>query len=117
MTEQRNIDWTGDKYPPTANLKAVGDIIEGEVIEIGEIMLENRTAGFLHIKTSKGLRTFWLGKVLTEECEKGNIKKGDYVGIKYLGEKDSGKQSPYKNYDLRVIPAEVDGIDTGGIEG
>lgn len=117
MTEQRHIDFGSPKYPETAILKAVGDTIEGEVTEIGEVTLETRNAGYIHIKTAKGVRTFWLGKVLTEQCEKEAVKKGDYVGIKYLGDVDSGKQSPYKDYDMRVIPLEIEGIDTGGIEG
>ena len=117
MSEQRSIDWTGGKYPPTANLKAVGDIIEGVVTEIGEVTLAERTAGYLHINTAEGTRTLWLGKVLSEQCEKECVKKGDYIGIRYLGDKDSGKQSPYKDYDMRVIPDVLDGIDTGGIEG
>jgi len=117
MSEQRTIDWTAPKYPKTTTLKEVGDTIEGEITEIGEVPLETRNAGYLHIKTAKGVRTFWLGKVLTEQCEKENVKKGDYIGIKYLGEVSSGKASPYKDYDMRVIPLEIVGIDTGGIEG
>lgn len=117
MTEQRKIDFDAPKYPETATLKAIGDIIEGVVTEIGEVRLDKRNAGYLHIQTKEGKRTFWLGKVLTEEVVKENVKRGDYVGIKYLGEKASGKQSPYKNYDIRVIPDVLDGIDTGGIEG
>ena len=107
MSEQQKINWDAPKYPVTATLKAVGDIIEGKITKIGEVTLDDRIAGYLHIKTAKGVRTLWLGKVLTEQCEKENVKKEDFIGIKYLGEKSSGKQSPYKDYDMRVIPVEV----------
>lgn len=106
MAKQRRIDWEGDKYPETATLKAEGDILEGIVTEVGEVRLEDRMAGYLRITTEKGERTFWLGKVLTEEVVRESVKKGDYVGIKYLGEKPSHKGNPYKDYDMRIIPAE-----------
>lgn len=98
------IDWNAPKYPETVVLKNIGDTIEGKVTEIGEVILSDRQAGYLHIDTVNGIRTFWLGKVLTEAIEKENVKKGDYIGIKFLGEIDSGKQSPYKDFDMRVIP-------------
>lgn len=107
MVEQRRIDWEGDKYPETVTLKAEGDIIEGVITEIGEIRLEDRLASYIRLMTAKGERTFWLGKVLSEEVVRESVKKGDYVGIKYLGEKPSHKGNPYKDYDMRVIPTEV----------
>lgn len=103
---QSRIDFGAAKYPETAVLKAEGDIIEGSVNEVGEVRLEDRLAGYLRIQTAEGERTFWLGKVLTEEVVRVSLKKGDYVGIKYLGDKPSHKGNPYKDYDMRVIPAE-----------
>ena len=115
MSNQIRIDFNAPKYPETVILNKEGDVVEGEVTEMGGIPLPDRIARYLHIDTAKGIRTLWLGKVLTVQCEKEHVKRGDYVGIRYLGEVDSGKQSPYKNYDLRVIPPEPE-IDTGGLE-
>lgn len=114
MTQEK-IDFGEAKYPENVILKTVGEEIQGEIVEVGEVPLEDRNAGYLHIKTAKGIRTFWLGTVLTGQCEKENVKKGDYIGIKYLGEVSSGKQTPYKNYDMRIERQTV--LDTGGIEG
>lgn len=106
---QSRIDFSTPKYPPTANLKEVGDILEGFVTEVGEVRLEDRMAGYLRIKPEDGEEvTFWLGKVLTENVIREEVKRGDYVGIKYLGEKPSSKGNPYKDYDMRVIPAVVE---------
>ena len=107
MTKREEIDWDAPKYPETASLKAEGDTIEGVVTEVGEVRLEDRLAGYLRIMTAKGERTFWLGKVLTEEVVRESVKKGDYVGIRYLGEKPSKKGNPYKDYDMRIIPMEA----------
>jgi DNA helicase TIP49 (TBP-interacting protein) len=116
--ENERIDFRDAKYPETVTLKTVGEEIQGDIVEVGEVTLEARNARYLHIKTKDGIRTFWLGKVLTKQCEKVGIKVGDYIAIKYLGEVPSGKQSPYKNYDMRVIQqAFITEIDTGGIEG
>jgi hypothetical protein len=109
----KKIDFGDAKYPPTVTLKTVGDEIQGKIVEVGEVPLEDRNAGYIHIKILAGVRTFWLGTVLTKHCEKEGIKKGDYIGIKYLGEVSSGKQSPYKNYDIRIIKQTL----IGGIEG
>lgn len=105
IAEQTRIDFGEAKYPRTVILKVVGDEIQGEVVEVGEVPLDNRLASYLHISTPEGVKTLWLGKVLNDEVVKRSVKKGDYVGIKYLGEKDSGKASPYKDFDVRVIPA------------
>ena len=102
MNEQRKIDFGDSKYPETVSLTIVGDEIQGVVEEIGEVPLGDRLAGYLHISTEEGVRTLWFGKVLSEEAVKCSLKKGDYIGIKYLGEKESGKASPYKDYDIRV---------------
>ena len=108
MNKEERIDWSEEKYPETVVLKAVGDVVEGEVKEIGEVTLEDRNASYIRILTAKGERTFWLGKVLSEEVVKVSLKRGDYVGIKYLGEKPSKKGNPYKDYDMRVIPVVVE---------
>lgn len=114
--EQNKIDFGEPKYPENVTLKTVGEEIQGEIVEVGEVPLGDRNAGYLHIKTALyGIKTFWLGKVLTNQCEKRTVKKGDYIAIKYLGEISSGKQSPYKNYDMRIERQTV--LDTGGIEG
>lgn len=115
MEQNKIIDFGEPKYPENVTLKTVGEEIQGEIVEVGEVPLEDRNASYLHIKTVNGIRTFWLGKVLTNQCEKRTVKKGDYIGIKYLGEISSGKQSPYKNYDMRIERQTV--LDTGGIEG
>lgn len=104
MSTQTRIDFEQPKYPPTAILETVGEEIQGEIVEMGDVKLEERYANYMHIHTEEGIKTLWLGKVLNEQCEKENVKKGDYIGIKYLGEVSSGKQSPYRNYDMRVIP-------------
>ena len=106
MNEQRNIDFNTPRYPETVNLETAGEEIQGEIVEIGEVTLSDRNAGYLHIKTKDGVRTLWLGTVLTARCEKESVKKGDYIGIRYLGEVTSGKQSAYKNYDIRIIPSD-----------
>ena len=105
MANERRIDWEDTKYPETVSLKTVGDIVEGEVKEIGEVVLTDRIAGFIRILTAKGERTLWLGKVLSEEVVKVSLKKGDYIGVKYLGEKPTNKGNPYKDYDMRVVLA------------
>ena len=106
MAKQERIDFGEAKYPETASLIAVGDEVQGEVLEVGEVPIADRLASYLHISTEKGVRTLWLGKVLVEEVVKRNVKVGDYIGVKYLGEKESGKQSPYRDYDIRIIPAK-----------
>ena len=107
MTKQKRIDFDKPKYPPTAILEEVGDILEGEVTGVGEVTLSDRIAGYLRIKPEGEEEvTFWLGKVLSEDVVREEVKKGDYVGIKYLGDKPSHKGNPYKDYDMRVIVSE-----------
>ena len=108
------IDWNMDKYPETFVFKEVGDVLEGIVKKTGAVVLGNRTARFLNIETEKGLRTLWFGAVLESQLEE--VKKGDYIGVKYLGEVKGTGVNPYKDYDVRIIPLE-EGIDTSNIPG
>ena len=107
MTEQQNINFGEPiEYPPTILLVEIGDEVQGIVVEMGEVTLEDRNAGYIHIKSEKGVGTLWLGKVLTEAVIKNNVSKGDYIGVKFLGLKPARKGSPYRNYDVRVVKGD-----------
>lgn len=108
MEKQKDlIDWSAPKYPKAVEFVNVGDTVEGTITEIGEVPLSDRLAAYMHIDTTEGKRTLWLGKVLNEAILKA--KKGDYIGVRFLGTVDSGKQSPYKDFDTRIIPVKGDG--------
>ena len=106
------IDWDKTKYPETFVFKKEGDVLEGIVKKTSAVVLGNRTAKFLNVETEKGLMTLWLGAVLESQLEE--VKKGDYIGVKYLGEVKGTGVNPYKDYDVRIIPYE-EGIDTSHI--
>ena len=106
------IDWDKPKHPETFVFLKVGDVLEGIVKKISAVVLGNRTARFLNIETEKGLRTLWFGAVLESQLEEA--KKGNYIGVKYLGEVKGTGVNAYKNYDVRIIPCE-EGIDTSHI--
>lgn len=108
------IDWNKPKYPPSFGFKEVGDMLDGKVLKKGEVMLENRIVKFLHIATVKGEQTLWLGTVLETQLE--DVQVGDTIGVKYLGVVKGSGISPYKNYDVRIVPSDK-GIDTTNLPG
>lgn len=108
------IDWNKPKYPDTFVFEKVGDVLEGVVTKASEVKLETRTAKFVNVATKGKVVTLWYGKVLEEELK--DVKKGDYIGVKYTGEVKGSEINPYKTYDVRIIPTE-EGIDTSNIPG
>ena len=108
------IDWDRPKHPETFVFKKEGDVLEGVVKKTSAVVLGNRTAKFLNVESEKGLRTLWFGAVLESQLEE--VKKGDYIGVKYLGEIKGSGVNPYKDYDVRIIPCEEE-IDTSHIPG
>ena len=106
------IDWDKPKHPSTFVFKKVGDVLEGEVKKRSSVGLGDRTAMFLNVETKNGMRTLWFGAVLQNQLEE--VKRGDYIGVKYLGEVKGKGNNPYKDYDVRIIPS-VDSIDTTNI--
>ena len=112
MDKMTKIDWDKPKYPNTFVFKKEGDVLEGIVKKTSAVLLGDRTAKFLNIETENGLRTLWFGAVLESQLEE--VKKGDYIGVKYLGEVKGTGINPYKDYDVRIIPFG-EGIDTTNI--
>ena len=109
--EMEKIDWSKPRYPKKVVFAKEGDTVQGTVDSVGEILLDGRLAKFVALQTEEGLRTLWLGNVLENNLE--GVKKGDYVGVKYLGMVPSEKKGhqAYRNYDVRLLPTTIEGVE------
>lgn len=81
-----------------------GEIIEGSVnTEVGQIETAYGVREFIEVKTDEGKRyTIFLNKVLLDNIAKEDVKRGDRIAIKYLGEMSCAKtpSKRFKNYIL-----------------
>ena len=105
---QGKIDWESAEYPPAHDFEQE-PIIEGTLVKRGELTIRGKDVSFVVLKTKEGEENVWLGSVLKSSLEDRRAVEGDYVGIKYLGMEKSAAGFNYRNFTVRVIPAEVEG--------
>lgn len=79
-----------------------GEIIEGEVIEMGETITENGDAEYIQILTEDGKKFMvFVNSVLRKLIVAEDVKIGDRIAIKYLGLVKSKKSKhKFKDYIL-----------------
>lgn len=95
--EQRNGD--AQRWSPTA-----GDILIGKVKEMRKVTTGYGEGRVVDIENKEGTFTVFLSTVLRSKFSKQDIKPGDEVGIKFLGEVESKGGRSYK--DFAVVTEE-----------
>ena len=103
---QSKIQWDEPEYHETHDFEKI-PVIEGTMVGRGMVTIQGRDAPFVVLDTTEGKRTVWLGAVLKSSLEDRKAVEGSYVGIKYLGMEKSAAGFQYRNFAVRVIPAEV----------
>ncbi len=71
-----------------------GEVIEGAVTEMGETITEYGDAEYLQVETEDGKKFMvFLNSVLRKQTVAEDVKVGDRVAIKYLGQVQSKKKN------------------------
>ena len=105
MAKQSKIDWDEPEYSPAHDFDKV-PVIEGTLVKKGMVTIRGKEVSFVVLKTAKEEETVWLGAVLKGSLEDKAPEAGDLVGIKFLGMAKSAAGFSYRNFAVRVIPAE-----------
>ena len=99
------IDWDAPANPPTHDFDAE-PMVEGVVSSFGSVLIEKKPRKFLHLRAGDGsLRTVWYTTVIAKRVVELDVKVGDYLGIRYVGnEMSKARGDEYRNFDVRCVP-------------
>jgi hypothetical protein len=89
--------------------KTVGEIVDGIVEAFGTVTLPDREARTLVLRnedTGDRLAVLLARTVLKNGVEKRQVKEGDWLAIKYLGERKPAGGKPYFDYDFEHVRSE-----------
>ena len=100
---ESKLDWDEPDYPEKHDFDKE-PVLEGNVVKRSDIIIRGDIVGFIVLDTPAGLRTVWLGSVLKGAVEEKDPKVGDYMGVKYLGMKESASGFNYRNFVVKVLP-------------